>query len=313
MSHNTSVLSITLNPALDLTGQLEQLKIGKVNSITEANLHPAGKGVNVAKVLAELGAKVTVSGFLGLENASAFEHLFESQGINDEFIRVAGTTRTNVKIVEANGEVSDLNFPGFSVDAADIASFEQKLLELCQHHSYVVFAGSLAKGVSPEQLADWIRLAKAQGCTVLVDTSGAALAAAIKAQPSMIKPNQDELEELFQQQFSSVEAIKQACEDLAKQDIQHIVLSRGEQGSLWLHQQQWLQAQPPKMKVVSTVGAGDTFVASFCWGLLQQFNATEQLNFATAMSALAVAQANVGLPAAEELERVLQQTTITQH
>ncbi|MGY5453265.1 1-phosphofructokinase [Agarivorans sp. MS3-6] len=312
MNKNNAVLCITLNPALDLTGNLQNIRLGKVNAITDANLHPAGKGVNVAKVLAELGANVCVSGFLGIENASAFEALFDQHNITDEFVRVAGATRTNVKVVACSGAVTDLNFPGFSITEQTITAFNNKLEQLCQHYAYVVFAGSLPKGLPASQLAGWIKLAKNKGCKVLVDTSGEALIAAIEAAPHMIKPNQDELEELCQQALNSIDDIKLPSANLALKGIEHVVISRGEKGALWLHRERWMQAQPPSMKVVSTVGAGDTFVASFCWGLIQQFDPIQQLNFASAMSALAVAQTNVGLPALDALAKVQQQTIITQ-
>ncbi|WP_432452712.1 MULTISPECIES: 1-phosphofructokinase [unclassified Agarivorans] len=312
MSQAKAVLCITLNPALDLTGSLENMTVGSVNNVTEANLHPAGKGVNVAKVLADLGAQVCVSGFLGKDNAAAFECLFEQSQIRDEFIRVAGETRTNVKMVEASGQVTDLNFPGFSVDAADLLAFEQSLEQLCEQYSHVVFAGSLAKGIELSDFEAWINLAKSKGCTVLIDTSGAALNTAIATAPNMVKPNQDELEDWCGTALNSIDKLKEKGQELADLGIEHVLISRGEHGSLWLNQNHWMQATPPSMNVVSTVGAGDTFVASFCWGLLNQSSAKELLRFASAMSSLAVSQTNVGLPSQEALDSVLQQTTITQ-
>jgi len=115
---NLKVVTVTLNPALDLTGHLQILTKGAVNQVQHCALEPAGKGVNVAKVLAELGAEVTATGFLGIENQAPFCQLFERSNIQDKFIRVQGATRINVKLVESSSQVSDINFPGVSVTAA---------------------------------------------------------------------------------------------------------------------------------------------------------------------------------------------------
>ena len=117
MSHQTTapILTLTLNPALDLTGHLEQMQVGEVNLVRSGHLHPAGKGINVARVLKDLGAEVLVSGFLGQENQAPFHELFHDAGLGDHFLVVPGATRINVKMVEASGRVTDLNFPGVEV------------------------------------------------------------------------------------------------------------------------------------------------------------------------------------------------------
>ncbi|WP_026958760.1 1-phosphofructokinase [Aliagarivorans taiwanensis] len=305
------ILCVTLNPALDLTGTLEQLSRGSVNLVDYASLHAAGKGVNVAKVLAELGANVSVSGFLGLDNASAFEELFKQLEVEDHFIRVPGATRTNVKLVEASQQVTDVNFPGMPIDAQALQALEAKLLSLVDTHPWVVMAGSLPPGVSPAQFGQLVSKLKQAGAKVLVDSSREALTEALQAGPYMVKPNQEELEQWCGQPLENIAAIQAQGERLAALGIAHVVISRGEQGVLWLHQGNWYQAQPPLMQVVSTVGAGDTFVAGFCWGLSQGHVEAEQLRFATALSALAVSQVGVGVPPQHKLQATLDNTTFS--
>jgi len=113
MNENLKVVTVTLNPAIDLTGTTDTVKIGKVNVLQTGCLHPAGKGINVAHVLSNLGANVTVTGFLGENNQQAFVDLFTDLNVTDKFIRVKGDTRINVKISETSGQMTDLNFPGF--------------------------------------------------------------------------------------------------------------------------------------------------------------------------------------------------------
>ncbi len=313
---NNKVVTITLNPALDLTGHLDLLSAGTVNLINNGSLQAAGKGVNVAKVLSDLGAKVTVTGFLGRSNQDLFCQLFAKMAAHDAFIRVDGATRINVKLVEQDGRVSDINFPGIQICQQAIAEFELNLFELAQHHDWFVLAGSLPPGISPKQCANWIKKLQKMGKKVLFDSSRAALAAGLESQPWLIKPNDEELSELVGNTLSSTQDCQFAAEQLADKGIENIVVSLGERGVIWLDNNapfvdRWILSQPPKMKVVSTVGAGDTLVAGLCWGHMQpEWDRQQILSFATALSALAVSQVGVGVVNIKDVEQLQSQVTL---
>jgi 1-phosphofructokinase len=301
MSTKPKVVTVTLNPALDLTGSLDLLQTGTVNLIDTGSMHPAGKGINVAKVLAELGAEVTVTGLLGADNQESFVQLFDSLNITDKFIRVDGASRINVKIVEKSGQVSDLNFPGVAVKEDEIAQFEQTLFALAKSHDVFVIAGSLPKGVSTEQLAEWIKALQKDNKKVFFDSSNQALVAGIEAAPYLIKPNDEELSAIVGQALTTTEEITAAAEKLQQQGCANAVISLGSKGVLWLDESGWIQSIPQKMDVVSTVGAGDTLVAGLCWSELNQWEKPQGLSFATALAALAVTQVGVGV---EDIARV---------
>lgn len=305
------VVTITLNPALDLTGSVNQLNVGSVSLVGQSSLHAAGKGVNVAKVLSELGAQVTVTGFLGRDNQELFCQLFEQLGVQDAFIRIAGATRINVKLVEQNGAVSDINFPGIQVTEANIETFEATLQRLAQDHDYFVLAGSLPQGISPQRCAGWIAQLRSMNKKVLFDSSRDALLAGLDAKPWLIKPNDEELSQWCGRKFTSLTDCQQAAAELAQKQIENIVISMGAEGVMWLHENQWLHAKPPKMPVVSTVGAGDTLVAGLCWGHMQHMEKESLLRFATALSALAVTQVGVGLGDREQLNTLQQQIQVS--
>jgi len=312
---NNKVVTITLNPALDLTGSLDTLNLGSVSLVNSSSLHAAGKGVNVAKVLSDLGAEVTVTGFLGRNNDELFCTLFNEINAKDEFIRVDGATRINVKLVEKDGQVNDINFPGVVVSEQEISEFETALFKLAETHHFFVLAGSLPQGVSPELCASWIKKLHNMGKKVIFDSSRAALAAGLDAQPWLIKPNDEELSEFVGRELHTPEACQQAAEDLASKGIKNIVVSLGAKGVMWLTENEqkhrlWRYAQPPKMKVVSTVGAGDTLVAGFCWGHMNHWQADKILSFATALSALAVTQVGVGVANLEVVTNLQKQISL---
>ena len=313
MTNKTSkVVTITLNPALDLTGSVNELNVGSVSLVQQSNLHAAGKGVNVAKVLSDLGADVTVTGFLGKDNPELFHQLFNDIGVKNEFVEVQGATRINVKLVEASGNVSDINFPGVQVTADEIARFEETLFRLAETHDYFVLAGSLPGGVTAEQCAAWIKALHQQGKKVLFDSSKAALKSGIEAHPWLIKPNDEELGDFVGEHLETPEQCQAAAQTLSDKGIENISVVNGDDGVMWLNQGEWLRAQPPRMNVVSTVGAGDTLVAGLCWGHMQLMPKNDLLRFATALSALAVSQVGVGLTSQEELENIKQQTEVSE-
>ncbi|NLS13303.1 1-phosphofructokinase [Vibrio sp. SM6] len=306
------VVTVTLNPALDLTGNLERLNVGAVSLVESSALMPAGKGVNVAKVLSDLGADVTVTGFLGQDNAELFNDYFHQLGVNDAFVRVVGATRINVKLVEASGRVNDINFPGMYVNAEALAAFETRLFELASDHDYFVIAGSLPPGVEPELCAQWIDRLGQLGKKVLFDSSRAALKEGLEAKPWLIKPNEDELAEFVGRPLASVEECQEAALELLGLGITNIVVSMGAEGVMWMQEDgEWLRAKPPTMQVVSTVGAGDTFVAGMCWADMQAMEKHEALRLATALSAMAVTQVGVGITDHTTLERLQAHTAIS--
>lgn len=300
------ILTLTLNPALDLTVQLPRLEPGQVNRSDEMHTHAAGKGVNVAQVLADLGHQLTVSGFLGADNPQAFETLFAKRGFVDEFIRVPGETRSNLKLAESDGRITDVNGPGPLVSVAAQRALLDRLDQIAPDHDAVVVAGSLPQGVSPAWLQALIERLKNLGLKVALDTSGEALRAALKAGPWLIKPNAEELAEVFDSEMVSVAAQAAVAGRLHAQGIEHVVISDGAQGVNWFSVGSAMHATPPKVSVASTVGAGDSLLAGMLHGLLSADTPEQTLRTATAIAAMAVTQIGFGIGDTAQLAQLEQ-------
>ncbi|CAG8868002.1 Tagatose-6-phosphate kinase [Pseudomonas fluorescens] len=298
------ILTLTLNPALDVTVSLDVLRAGHVNRSQAQHSHAAGKGLNVAQVLADLGHSVTVGGFLGRDNPQPFEALIEARGFTDCFVRVAGETRSNLKLVEANGRVTDVNGQGPVVDEAAQEELLRVLAQVASGHDAVVVAGSLPRGITAQWLRELLLQLKAQGLKVALDSSGEALRAGLEAAPWLVKPNTEELAEVLGQPVEGRAQQRAAAERLLASGIEHVVVSQGEQGVSWFANGQALHAQPPKVRVASTVGAGDSLVAGMVHGLLQAQAPAQTLRRATAIAAQAVTQIGFGIRDLEQLEQL---------
>ncbi|WP_313285872.1 1-phosphofructokinase [Stutzerimonas kunmingensis] len=295
------VLTVTLNPALDLTVQLSALRLGQVNRSESLQVHAAGKGLNVAQVLADLGHQLTVTGFLGEGNPQAFEQLFVTRGFADEFVRVPGDTRSNIKLAEADGQVTDINGQGLMVSEAHCAELLTRLQRLAPAHDVVVVAGSLPRGIDSKWFVHLLQALKRLGVRVALDTSGAALRDGLTATPWLIKPNEEELAEARGVDLTGSSALLAEARRLQTEGIEHVVVSQGADGVSWFSSGAALHANPPRVRVVSTVGAGDSLLAGMLHGLLEGWPAERTLTQATAIAAQAVGQVGFGLTDTAEL------------
>ncbi|MFB8831282.1 1-phosphofructokinase [Azotobacter sp. CWF10] len=302
------ILTLTLNPALDLTLRLGSLQPGAVNRSQALISHAAGKGLNVAQVLADLGHRVTVCGFLGSANAAPFEALFHRRGFLDAFVRVPGETRSNIKLTERSGRVTDINGPGPRIEAEHCDALLERLEPIIGGHDAVVVAGSLPQGVEPAWFAVLLRQLKAFGVPLVLDSSGAALRAGLAVAPWLIKPNEEELAEALGVAASEASS---AAPRLHEQGVEHVLLSRGAAGVSWFGPGIALEARPPRVEVVSTVGAGDSLLAATLHGLLEGWPAERTLRLATAIAAQAVTQLGFGIHDREQLARLEAGVTVT--
>jgi 1-phosphofructokinase len=304
------ILTLTMNPALDLTVQLGPLQVGQVNRSEAMLSHAAGKGLNVAQVLADLGHELTVAGFLGVDNQQPFESLFARRGFVDEFVRVPGETRSNIKLAESTGRITDLNGPGPEVSRQAQQALAARVEQIAGSFDAVVVAGSLPRGVDAQWLKSLLLRLNAMGLKVALDTSGQALRAGIEASPWLIKPNTEELADALEAPIISVVAQAQAAAALRQRGIEHVVISQGAEGVHWFSSSVALQALPPKVTVASTVGAGDSLLAGMVHGLLCANKPEQILRTATAIAAMAVTQIGFGISDTVQLKRLESGVTV---
>ena len=307
---NCRVATITLNPAYDLLGFCPKVELGDVNLVHTNALLAAGKGVNVAKVLSDLDVKLTLGGFLGKENRDGFNLLFDSLNVEDKFQTVEGRTRINVKLTEENSEVTDLNFSGFTITEQDWQSFVTDSLEWLKDFDMIAISGSLPAGVSLDKFTKWMEQVKTICPKVVFDSSRDALVAGLKAKPWLIKPNDKELEMFVGRKLSTLAEIKAAAMELINEGIENVVISLGSKGALWVTKHESWLAKPPKCKVVSTVGAGDSMVGGLMYGLMTNQSIKDTLVFASSVAALSVGQAGVGIADRQAVTNMLDKIEI---
>ena len=215
-----------------------------------------------------------------------------------------GETRSNIKIAEQDGRVTDINAPGPLVSEQAQKQLLKMVAIIGPEFDAVVVAGSLPRGVSAQWFQELIHALKDLGLKVVLDTSGEALRAGIKAGPWLIKPNTEELAEALDCATDSIAQQAQAAERLHAQGVEHVVVSHGAEGVNWFSPGTALHATPPKVSVASTVGAGDSLLAGMLHGLLRFDLPETTLRRATAIAAMAVTQIGFGISDDAQLARL---------
>lgn len=305
------ITTVSLNPAVDKTILLTDFEHGGVNRITGSREDIGGKGINVAKILNRLHVPTRVCGFIGNQNKKFVLELLSHEHLDYRFTEVDGLTRTNTKIVELDrGITTDLNESGFYIEDEIIKKFKEELLDEAKNSDYIVFSGSIPRGLSIATYQELITTVRDDVKTVL-DADGPLLVEGMKASPYMIKPNIHELEAAFDVTLGADAEIISFCQSLAHTyGIRLILVSMGEKGSLLITETDCYQAEPIKVDVKSTVGAGDSMIAGMLFGIHHDLPLEEALAYAAASGTLAVTKEGTQSFFLEEVKEMLSKVRI---
>jgi 1-phosphofructokinase len=295
------VYTVTFNPALDYTMWLEHLSPGRVQKSVRESIVAGGKGINVSTILTQLGIQNTALGFIAGFSGDEIERLVNGQGIKHEFIHLQnGNSRINVKIRTANGEETDINSSGCDIDKASLNQFYLKLDNISAG-DYLILSGSVPNSLAPEIYETILGRYRTKGVHFVVDATGNLLRGTLKHAPFLIKPNKDEICELFGIPTESIKTdddLIRLAKSLQDDGARNVLISMGADGAMLLSETGEIIKTPGMRKAtayniaaheteqytipesseaseitdnniaVNTVGAGDSMVAGFIAGWL---------------------------------------------
>ncbi|MBR4030478.1 MAG: 1-phosphofructokinase [Clostridia bacterium] len=253
------VYTLTVNPALDYTMNLcENLKSGKTNRSLNESYTFGGKGLNVSYILNELDTDNTALGFYGGFAGEEIINLISKAGIKNDFIRLNnGTSRINVKL--KGDEETEINGSGPEVDGNAISKLFQKI-DTLKDGDALILSGSISKGMSAQFYAEILEKCKNKSILTVVDATGKLLTNTLSYNPFLIKPNRDEIEELFGKDIS----IDEGAHRLIEMGALNVLVSLGKDGAkLYTQNGKKFTLKAPDGNAVNTVGAGDSMVAGF--------------------------------------------------
>lgn len=272
------ILTVNLNAAIDKRYVVDDFKVGEVNRVRECTYVPGGKGLNVSKPASIYGAEVVATGFVGGHAGNYIEAALKPFGIKSAFYHVDAESRSCINIWdEVNHVQTEFLEPGFTLTEADFEGFEKKFRQLV----------------------------KDAGKPVILDTSGKLLEEGIKAAPTLIKPNIDEIRMLTGKHCDDINDIIEAAKAIHAGGVEIVAVSLGADGSLAVGEEGIFRAVVPKIDAVNTVGCGDSMIAGFALGLSEGLSLEETLQRASAISAAAAMREETGFFVMEDMEALL--------
>jgi len=309
------IVTVTLNPAIDQTITVDALKPGSVHRAKAVRHNAGGKGVNVASCLADWGTPVVATGLLGAGNAAPFEALFQAKGIADAFLRLPGETRVNIKIADlAANDTTDINLPGLTADPGALGRVQETVHRLVEAGTPVLLAGSLPDGLPTDTYAILTADLAAAGARVVLDSSGAPLAAALAstgALPHCIKPNRHELEDWAGRPLPTDADLLDAARGLQRRGVSVVVVSLGADGALFVDGARALHGRLPPVQALSTVGAGDAMVAGLIAAFQQDGGLEDVARLSVAFAAAKLGCFGPNLPDPATVRALAAQVTLS--
>ena len=279
------IYTITFNPALDYVIKAQNLKTGKINKSQEEYIFPGGKGINVSIVLKTLGQETTAMGFISGFVGKEIEKQIQKYGVETDFIEIENdNSRINVKILEENQETA-INAKGPYIEQKYIELLYKKL-EKIKNEDILILSGSVPNGVPNDIYEKICQKVKNKNIKIVVDSTGELLIKTLKHKPYLIKPNQQELEEIFGIKISNQDEALEYAKQLKEKGAQNVIVSMGSDGAVLLDENGYsykIKALNVK-DAINTVGAGDSMVAGFLAGheMFNNYEKALQLGVAAA-------------------------------
>ncbi|KDN59353.1 1-phosphofructokinase family hexose kinase [Exiguobacterium sp. AB2] len=299
------ILTVTLNPAIDVRYDMGNFQLDKTNRVDSIHKTAGGKGLNVTRVVHQLGEPVLATGLLGGKAGEWIESELDAARIRHDFYQVAGETRSchaflheghQTEVLEAGPTVSELEWHGFL----------EHFVTLLEEATLVVASGSLPKGVPTSAYRQLNELVGRLGKRMILDTSGIALREGVMSKPFLIKPNETELAALEPSKSTEVAL------DLLADTIPWIVHSMGKDGAIGLVEGERYVVTVPPIKAINPVGSGDAMVAGIAVGLLRQYPIEQTLALGSATGTLNALEPGTGTISVQALPDLLEKIKVNQ-
>lgn len=299
------IYTLTLNPSVDYIVQLECIKLGELNRTTRETKFPGGKGINVSRVLSQLGLTSRALGFNGGFTGRYIEEYLQNEKIETDFIKVNEDTRINIKL--KTGDETEINANGPRISEENFRELKEKINHLTEK-DLLVLAGSIPSTMPVTTYEELVKICKESKAEFVVDAEGDLLKKVLPYHPFLIKPNHHELGDLFQTTLSSCEDVIPFGKKLIDMGAKNVIVSLAGEGAVFINNEMALIAEVPKGVVKNSVGAGDSMVAGF----LAEYQKTSNVKkaFQYSVAAGSATAFSLGLCTKDLIEELLEQVKI---
>lgn len=298
------LVTLTLNPAIDLSAATPKLEPLQKLRCKNMRRDPGGGGINVARVIARLGGKVTAIFPSGGISGKLLEQLLRAEGLSQIAVPTQKETREDVTVLEeATGQQYRFVMPGAALSDTEQGALLEALCD-CPA-DIVVLSGSLPEGVHADVYGQIAETCHARGQRLVVDSSGPALKAALSHGVFLIKPNARELDALSERTLTTEEDLIAAARAvIAQGGAKFVALTLAERGARLISRNSVLRATAPTVTPLSTVGAGDSFTGGFAWALSRKLDLSQCLRYGVAAGTAALLGHGTELARADDVHRL---------
>jgi 1-phosphofructokinase family hexose kinase len=245
-----------------------------------------GKGINAARIIAELGVPAIATGFIGGRMGKYVENVLHDENVTTDFIKVSAETRLNISVEDGTGmPPTTFNQKGSEVSEQELSALDAVLRSRIPGCKYVTAGGSLLPNVEPIFYGKLVELARSFNVPITIDADGDALRHALEARPFLVKPNKDEAERLLGQDVDNMTAAVEAAEKIRELGAEIAIVSMGSDGAALASESIRLIAEPPMIDEKSTIGAGDSMVGGFLAGLYKGLSVQDAFRLGAAAGA----------------------------
>lgn len=273
------IYTLTLNPSIDYVLRIERFDDGQTIRSKSEEKYPGGKGIMVSKLLKNLGTKSINIGFLGGFTGEFIKNKLENLGIDQEFTKISDDSRINVKL--KYDKETEINAQGPQIKEEEIEEFLNYLDNL-NEDDFVVISGSIPKSLGDDFYRVIVNLLEMNNVRFALDTSGKKLFNLSAYRPFLVKPNKDELGEIFEDSIDSDEKIIKYARKLIDQGAENVIVSLGKDGSIFVDNNMAYKAKPIDGKLINSVGSGDSMVAGYIYGYMRGLSKIDSYKLAIA-------------------------------
>lgn len=306
--------TITMNVAIDKAYVMKCENVpGEVMRVAECHYSPGGKGLNVARVAKLMGEEVLAGGIIGGHAGQWVQEALIEAKMACDFEHVEGETRSCLNIIEPSGRQTEILEPGLEVKPEGLERFVERFERIVDKCDIIAISGSVPRGVDETLYPRLVKICKAKGKPVLLDTSGKFLIEGVKSLPTLVKPNADEIRQLLgraDMDLKDFGAIAEAARELHESGIPYVAVSLGGDGCILACDKGILRAYPPKITPVNVTGCGDSMIAGFAIGFDHGWDIEKTLAFATAVSAGNALELGTGCVDPEKVKKLLEEVRV---
>jgi len=309
------ITTVTLNPAIDLTLDIKQFKEDDSNRVTSSRKDPGGKGINVSRIAKSLGGSPITLAMLGGFTGEELGNLMRKENIYIWSVNTKEETRTNITITAGDGKQTRLNQKGPNITQAEFKEMLKMIDVIADNSTFLVLSGSLAPGLKSDSYLQMIKRARKSNpdIKIVLDCDGQTFNEGLKGRPYVVKPNEHEAERILNIKIKNEKDLIDACKKLQQKGAQNVVISRGAKGIIALSESGDIyKVLPPKVKVESTVGAGDSFIAGMILSISKGNDFRKSLIDGVATSSAMVQTSGTQIPKSKECQLLNSRVNIEQ-